>query len=240
MLVEITGPSGVGKSVYIENVIIALSANGLSTGAIHSEKLNNCNLIPKYFSDLECHNIVTDLYALPWCFLLLVFNPRFFLFALSSIIRADGTVGIKVAMLRSFVRKTGIFRFLQRKKFKKFFIVVDEGLFHSSHNFLCSPNQCATDNEIQRFFKYCPLPDRIIVLNASEALLLQRLTTRGDLSPRIKNEKQLSGFIKNARLLFIKLGHLCVSRDAGIIIEVDNFSDRQHLMAGIDYITVNR
>ena len=151
----------------------------------------------------------------------------------------DETVGAKVAMLRSFIRKAGIYRFLRRKKFKKFFIVVDEGLFHSSHNFLCSSSRCATDNEIRRFFKLCPLPDRLIVLNASEAALLERLTTRGDLSPRIKNENQLAGFIKNARLLFIKLGHLCVSRDAGIIIDVDDFSGRQHLIAGIKYITVN-
>ncbi|MFL2840371.1 MAG: hypothetical protein ACJ0BT_00805 [Pseudohongiellaceae bacterium] len=239
MIVEITGPSGVGKSVYIGDLIKELSANGLSTGAIHSEKFNNCNLIPKYFSDIELHNIVTDMYALPWFLLFLVFNLRFCFFVLTCILLIDGAVGDKVAMFRSFVRKAGIYRFLHCKKFKKIFILVDEGLFHSAHNFLCSPNRCATDKKIRSFFKFCPLPEKILVLNASEEALLKRLTHRGDLSPRIRNEDQLVDFIKNARLLFIKLGDLCVSKGVGIVIEVNGFSGLNHITVGIDYIVAN-
>ena len=64
MIIEVSGPSGVGKT-FNQNIINSLPKDCL-TGSIHSSKTNNCKFIPKYFSEVNSHNIVTDLYSLLW------------------------------------------------------------------------------------------------------------------------------------------------------------------------------
>ncbi len=236
MIVEVTGPSGVGKSTYIESILGELSSGGFATGAILSSEVNNCGLIPNYFSNLGRHNIKTDLLALPWFLLFIIANPRFLFFSLRSIISIDGSLPDKIAMLRSFVRKAGINRFLRCHRFSEFIIIVDEGLFHSAHNFLCSPNRCAKDEEILTFFELCPFPDRLIVLNAPKEKLFEHLACRGDFSPRIKNDSDLMDFITHARTLFTKIGYLCTSNNVGISMEVDNSNGLNQVKLGTDYI----
>ena len=143
MIVEVTGPSGVGKSSFIDQTVRHLTKNGIKTGAIHSAKLNNCLTIPRVFSELESHNVMTDIMALPWSILFAVRNLQFSSWVLKRIFYLDESLHVKVAILRSFIRKSGIRCFLNRKKYAGTVIIVDEGLFHCAHNFLCSPSRCA-------------------------------------------------------------------------------------------------
>ena len=68
MIIEITGPSGVGKTTFIKNLCSYLDRAGRNTGAIHSASLNKCKDIPKDFCEINSHNIKTDLRSLPWFF----------------------------------------------------------------------------------------------------------------------------------------------------------------------------
>ena len=236
MIVEVTGPSGVGKSTYIKSLVGFLSQSGVSTGAICSLDSNHCELIPDYFSDLSSHNIKTDLAALPWFFLLLVVNPGFLIFAISGMLKIDGTVSEKVAMLRSFTRKAGIFRYLKQKKFNDITILVDEGLFHSAHNFLCSPKSHATNERVARFFNLCPLPDRLIVLMASKEILLQRLMKRGDFSPRVKRMEDLVAFVGHSQELFDLFIRICTLNKFGFCADEEINDNRSLIRLGAEYI----
>ena len=240
MIVEVTGPSGVGKSTFIKNLVRNLSDSGLLTGAICTSEDNHCELIPSYFSDLSNHNIKTDLAALPWCVALLIVNPKFLFFALGSIIFIDGSIPDKIAMLRSFVRKAGIYRFLKCKRFSGITILVDEGLFHSAHNFLCSPNSCAPTQSVRDFFRLCPPPDRLILLMSSEKRLVEQLLGRGDLSPRVAEEKALISFVIYSRRLFDCLSGLCKSKGYGLLIDLDITDESEMMRRGEAYAKPNK
>jgi len=236
MIVEVTGPSGVGKSTFIRNLVRNLSGARILTGAICTSDVNHCEMIPSYFSDLSKHNIKTDMAALPWCFALVLVNPKFLFFALRGIILIDGTISAKIAMLRSFIRKAGIYRFLKRKRFSGITILVDEGLFHSAHNFLCSPNSCASANRVSDFFRLCPRPDRLILLMSSEKKLVDQLLLRGDLSPRISGENTLINFVKHSRRLFELFDKLCRSTDFGLLIDLDVTDEFDLIALGADFV----
>jgi len=104
MIVEVTGPSGVGKSSFIDQTVRHLTKNGIKTGAIHSAKLNNCLTIPRVFSELESHNVMTDIMALPWSILFAVRNLQFSSWVLKRIFYLDESLHVKVAILRSYYR----------------------------------------------------------------------------------------------------------------------------------------
>ena len=235
MIIEVSGPSGVGKTFLIKNIINSLPKDCL-TGSIHSSKTNNCKFIPKYFSEVNSHNIVTDLYSLPWFLLFTIFNLEFVFFSVKNILFLDTKIGNKIAILRSFIRKAGIFRYLRKKKFNDFLIFVDEGLFHSAHNFLCSPNMCANQEKIASFFKLCPLPDKLIILNSSRENILRQLSKRGDFSPRVNSKESLINFIKNSHLLYSKLSELLCLTNSGISLDLDESDLSEALELSMNYI----
>lgn len=236
MIVEVTGASGAGKSTYINNLIDFLDSKGVATGAIHSVGKNYCSMIPDYFSDLSKHNIKTDLAALPWCCLLLFAYPRFFFFVNLRILKTQESALEKVAILRSFIRKAGIFRYLKQRKFRSIVIVVDEGLFHSSHNFLCSPRRHSSSEEVSAFFELCPRPEKLIILTASKESRLRRLLERGDLSPRVKGVPDLIAFVGHSQKLFRFLRNLSVMTKFGCVVDNDLDEEFSQVKLGAEYI----
>ena len=237
MIIEISGPSGVGKTVLINELIKRFSKCGMPTGAIHSKKINESHLIPEYFSNVDTHNIKTDIYSFPWFILFLLSNLRFCYFALISILINNASDSKKVPLIRSFIRKCGIYRFLQSKKFQELYVFVDEGIIHSSHNFLCSPNYCADDKAISNFYNLCPLPDKLVILNASQEILLKQLNKRGNLSPRVNSSYELINFIKHSHKLFVKLQSLYKSKSLVIYRDVKKLEKFDVVELSFDYIT---
>ncbi|MDA7753276.1 hypothetical protein N8907_01150 [bacterium] len=130
MIIEVTGPSGVGKSTFIEDILKELSKDGIKTGAIHTAQSNKSSSIPSAFSELGNQNKVTDILALPWSLLFALKNLQFVFFSIRSILNTDGSFYEKLAMLRSFIRKSGIRYFLNRKKYSCIAVIVDEGSIH--------------------------------------------------------------------------------------------------------------
>ena len=53
MIIEITDPSGSGKSSFIKDLLEILIKRGEKTGAINSIYLNKSKYIPDFFSDID-------------------------------------------------------------------------------------------------------------------------------------------------------------------------------------------
>jgi broad-specificity NMP kinase len=220
MIVEIVGPTGVGKTTFIRKLVYNLDNKGLSTGSIHSVELNKLKTIPKTFVELKDQNIKTDLRALIWTIKFYLTYPRFFIFFIHRIIQSDVSIKEKLSVFRSVNRKAGIFLFLSQKKFEHHIIVVDEGIFHSVHNLLVSAEGPASDQEIKKFLKLCPLADFIFVLNASTEILIENLQLRGNLSPRIKKPEQVTMFVKSAKFVFDLIGDYSIQNPLIISLEL--------------------
>lgn len=205
MIIEVTGPSGAGKTTFITTLIEALQENGFKTGAIHSAALNESLHVPQTFADLSYQNWRTDLKAFPWMLLMAIQYPAFCTFCLRCLLSIDEPFKEKISILRSLVRKLGIFRYLNRRKFKDTVVCVDEGIMHSAHNLLVTATSVANGQTIKKFEKLCPKSDIAILLFADNNVLISRLNDRGDISPRVSGDKELFEFVKNANSLFDSL-----------------------------------
>ena len=92
----------------------------------------------------------------------------------------------KIAILRRW-RKIGLFMFLSQKKFDDLLIFVDEGIFHSAHNFLISPYSGASKIDIEKFLNHCPQPHCLITLNSDTASIINKSRNRERLFAQTKH-----------------------------------------------------
>ncbi len=219
MIVEFTGPTGVGKSSCLEQTLRSLASVGVIAGVV-GHAANSVPGIPRAFASLDRHNWKTDLAALPWAVALLLANPRYAWFVLRAILAA-GTH--RVAIARAVIRKLGIHRFLSRPRFHRSVVLVDEGIVHVSHNILVPSTDDGSAHAYAEFARLTPLPAISVFLVAPPDILLQRLKSRGDLSPRIRSgndpDRDLDRFVRDAVRLFSVIAPLLVQRVPGIHID---------------------
>ena len=77
MIVEITGPSSVGKTTLITQLVDRLQKEGVKTGAIHSQKINYHKQISSRLAQVDDYNIAIDLTIAPWAAMGLIRHWRF-------------------------------------------------------------------------------------------------------------------------------------------------------------------
>lgn len=202
MIIEFSGPSGAGKTTCIRQLIVELEQRGIPNGCVHSAALNNCPAIPAGLSEVEGQNWKTDLRMLPWAIALFLRHPALAAFIVTRLWQLPEDPREKLAIFRSIIRKAGIRTYLDRRRFRDFAVVVDEGLVHVAHNLLMSAHSVATRDDVHRFMALLPSPDLLMIVTAEPQVLVERLMRRGDLSPRIKAPGQLESFVRNAWGLF--------------------------------------
>ena len=224
MIVEITGPSGVGKTTLIKFLTEQLKIKGVKTGAIHSSKLNTCLLIPGRFTDVEAYNIQMDLQILPWSILGVLKNINFLYFAAIKIFTLKERKKHKIAICRSLWRKIGLHTFLSQKKFNDYLILVDEGIFHSCHNFLISSKNKCSEKDVEKFINIVPQVAGVIILNNERVNILDNLHTRGNLSPRINSSFEEERFISNSIDLYAKMSDLVLQYENVHYKKIENES----------------
>lgn len=236
MIVEITGPSGVGKTFYIGKILENLKKKGVETGAIHKKCSNQSLGIPNCLAELESQNIRTDFFVLPWTMNIVLKNPRFFFYIVSRIVSKDICISAKIKLLRGFLRKAGIFSYLSRKKFQNELIFVDEGLFHTVHNIFMGPDYRASKKDIDTFVELCPRPDFLLILLDEKDKILSNLHKRGSFSPRVNNQKQLIEFVKNSRAMYGEIITSLGTRPRVGIIHAPSSYQSAALQNGLDLI----
>ena len=71
MLIEITGPTGAGKTTCSAQLVAALRSDGRNVIFVHGETDggNNADKLPDFVVDTTKHSVKTDLFLLPFfCF----------------------------------------------------------------------------------------------------------------------------------------------------------------------------
>lgn len=180
--------------------------------------------IPDFILDTTCHNWRMDLYLLPWIFSFVLRSPLFSVFVLR---KAMASSSHKVPVLRSVLRKMGIYSYFDRRKFSNTMVVVDEGVIHIAHNIFVSPDRLPCGKDIHTFVNNVPLPDQVIVCRNSREQLLENLKKRGQWTTRVRNEQELECFVDNAIQAFDSL--ITSKRLQQRLMVCDSFDAKQEI-----------
>jgi dihydroorotase-like cyclic amidohydrolase len=103
--------------------------------------------------------------------------------------------------LRNIIKKFIIYRYIQNKE-EVFFI--DEGITHIAFNIFVDIDKKIDDEEIKRFLKTLPKVDRLIVIDAEDSDLLDRVIKRGKEGHRRINfdsDEDVELFMKQSRIV---------------------------------------
>lgn len=198
MIIEIIGPSGVGKSYLIYQTMTKLNELGYDVDGVHEQWFTRNGNIPMWLHNPRRHNIITDIKITPWSLLFFLLNLRFMFFAIYMISRSRCGLYQKICIGRALWRKAGMNVFFKRKYFDSYIIFIDEGICHSIHNFLVFPDSSVDKESVRKFAELVPLSNILVLLSGSKEQLLKNLDERGDLSPRIKDRSELLWFLKNS------------------------------------------
>lgn len=205
MLIEISGPTGCGKSTLIQALYHSIHHGNKPYIFISDAITTNDSQLPEHITCTTKHNWRTDVSLAPWTLLFFIKNVRFTIYCYANAFRNEHAFKMRLAIMRSIWRKFGIFQLLHRKQFKEHLCLVDEGLIHTAHNIFVSANAPPDKSRVAWFTKHVPLPDELIIPPATETTLTKRILARCDVTPRAKTAEQKLAFVKHASKLFAQL-----------------------------------
>lgn len=202
MLIEVTGPTGSGKSTLIGKLERLMRREGLAVIAIAEHDASSSKTLPRFVSSVAHQCWKTDIYILPWFLLSLRKNSRFFYFLFRYVLTQTHERGNRLLLIRLLIRKLGIYQYLRRRKFREIVFIVDEGVTHLLHNCMCSSNTVANYSDVKHFFEVLPDLDLTIIMRRDIQDSIQSLMLRGDWSPRVNTKDELNQFVINANHLY--------------------------------------
>lgn len=220
MIIEVTGVSGVGKTTFIDNLY---KDNYYKDKIIFLGQKNSSKFkLPNWFLYLTKINFYSDIFLITLAIFNIFINFKFILYLIKHIIFSKYLCGYKLIILRVLFRRIGFYFILNMKRFSSYIFIIDEGLFHLSHNILCSPNAIASKTEIINFIKLYPLNGKLIILTDDVRNIYKRIINRGDYSPRIKNQNEVMRFLQNASHLYdIIIHNISYSKCQYVITDIN-------------------
>ena len=180
MIIEWTGCTGTGKSTLCEGVYKNLLSSGVNVRKPLEIFLGRT--IAKAIKNESIRSLLLDVLVLPWSIFSAVKHRHFVTFCLKTLNNNNFSSTQKILFLRSIIRKTGLYLFLNDFCNESKLTVLDEGTVHIIHLLFANgdPKYCISTKEIERFCELVPLPDLIIHIMASESEVIKRTLNRED------------------------------------------------------------
>lgn len=237
LFIEITGPMGSGKS-FLQKKILGIVQDHYKIYHVGEGVQDPSHKIPNIVTDINLHGIKTDLYLFIWSGLAIVKWNRFFFFALYLIFKSDENPTTKIALFRSLWRKIGLIQYFRQRKFRNSIVLIDESIFHFSHNVLMSKSFHANQKTVSKFVNFVPKADALFCLSADFETLKSRVLKRGEITNRVNTENELESFLLNAISLYRKIELALCNNKKAIIVTHDSSYSTNCLLADLKKLKV--
>jgi thymidylate kinase len=182
LVVEFIGVTGVGKSTLLAAVEQSLSAQGLRVR--QAEEVILARYGVSFLRHPKVGSALVHLLSLPSFCRYLCTRDGLTLskLAFRSIARGMGSLWTGVALVRNFLKRIGFHLLLEkvREELQDCDILLcDEGVVHAAHNLFVHTRAEPNKNEIVRFGKLVPKPDRLVWVTAPPTQSAEVIQRRG-------------------------------------------------------------
>jgi len=193
MIVELTGIPGAGKSTVIKGLIDSMD----NTKYIFDVRKYILNQYKIHIDRTYLYDFILLLNILK----LKKEDLHIIRDSVKIVLNGNNKLFHKINIMRNIVKKFIIYRYIQNKE-KVFFI--DEGITHIAFNIFVDIDNKIDEKEIKRFLKNLPKVDKLLVIDADDRILLDRVIQRGRKGHRRINfdsDGDIELFMKQSRIV---------------------------------------
>ena len=197
MIIELTGIPGAGKSTVL-NSLKTLPASKAFVFDIQSYILNNSMLPVK-------GKIGYELVLLTHVFLLKQRDWHLFQHVFSLVKRSGNTFFHKINILRNTLKKLIIYNYI---KDQNEIFLIDEGVTHIPFNVFVDVNRKINETELNAFLNLIPPVDTLLIIDAPDDVLMERVIKRGEEGHRRINfsvHADVIAFMRQSRSVLEKI-----------------------------------
>ena len=193
MIIELSGIPGAGKSTVIKSLIDSMD----NTKYIFDVRKYILNQYKIHLDKTYLYDFILLLNILK----LKKEDLRIIRDSAKIVLNGNNKLFHKINILRNIMKKFIIYRYIQNKE-EVFFI--DEGITHIAFNIFVDINKKIDDEEIKRFLKTLPKVDKLLIIDAEDSDLLDRVIKRGKEGHRRINfdsDEDVELFMKQSRIV---------------------------------------
>jgi thymidylate kinase len=219
MIVEFIGATGAGKTSLARGLV----RRGVPARRVRmATDLVTDRLGRRSITDPHAINLLADVSALPWLVRAFGRDRDFLRFAADRLWHHAPSTFAKVNYLRNVVRKLGMHEMAGRADPGTTYLF-DEGTILMAYQLFVYSDAPFTRDDLERFVRLVPLPDRIVHVKAPTDLLLERASSRPDRRRELagKDEREVELRIVRAVELFDALAEAAPIRDRLLTVELE-------------------
>lgn len=226
MIVEFVGCTGAGKTSLARSLDrrgLPPDAVGLESGVRMMYDLALHHGVLRRITNPSLANIVQDAVALPFALATLHRRREFLLFARQTIRRRFPARVDRANRLRGVVRRVGMYE-LARTLADSDVVLSDEGTLLLAYLYALTDTDYS-DSDVEMFASLAPMPDMVVYVRASTAVLVERAARRSDRHRQLggKDDFELEQLITRTVRVFDRL--VQTRALAGRVLEIENSAD---------------
>jgi hypothetical protein len=222
MIVEFIGATGAGKTSLARGLV----RRGVPARRVRmATDLVTDRLGRRSISDPHAINLLADVSALPWLVRAFDRDRDFLRFAADRLWHHAPSTFAKVNYLRNVLRKLGMHEMASRADPGTTYLF-DEGTILMAYQLFVYSDAPFTRDDLERFVRLVPLPDRIVHVGSPTPLLLERATSRPDRRRELagRDVREVEQRIVRAVELFDALAELTPIRDRLLTVDLHDGS----------------
>lgn len=205
MYVEFIGCTGAGKSTLVARVVAIYRERGVDAWAEYDFVLKQLRL--ERLRGRRLRGLLVNLIALCAAVWAWRANWAFYRFTVRVLARLPRAVGWyeRLYIGRDVFKNIGIYEIVRRRSAASQLILLDEGPLHTAHYLFVHCSRAPDLADLDTFARLAPLPDLLVYVAQSPAVLVARTMARGHKRIPDRTFAQVAGFVGQAVAVFEQL-----------------------------------
>ena len=205
MIIEFIGSTGAGKTTLIKHILYSCEREGIDA-VVGTDIVLKQSQLNGIKSDL-LRAVLVNLISLSASLAAWRNNPEFYRFVFQMILKLPGRVPWvqRLLLAKNILKRIGIYELIRRRGTEQQIYLVDEGTLHVAHSLFVHLAGQANRHDVSTFASLVPLPQVVVYLRQDEAVLVERILTRGHARVPDHSVTDAAHFIKQAVNVFDEL-----------------------------------